>query len=150
LRRSNGINDAEWQLLRVFRIAPTCFVAHDLRIRHEKKISSGLIYFGLQTFTAHASYEHVSFICLTHFRTMFTLPNRDDFHCLTQHYARAVSVADKMTWLDDYPEYPDAVIDLMNYINTSPWCDVENPSEKTMEIFHRRPIALSKNGLVLS
>ncbi len=81
---------------------------------------------------------------------MFTLPNRDDFHCLTQHYARAVSVADKMTWLDDYPEYPDAVIDLMNYINTSPWCDVENPSEKTMEIFHRRPIALSKNGLVLS
>lgn len=66
---------------------------------------------------------------------MPTVPNIDDFECLTKHCARAMTVAHEMTWLDDYPDYPDAVIDLMNYINTSPWCDVEYPPEKTLEIF---------------
>ena len=66
---------------------------------------------------------------------MFTQPNADDFHSLQEHYTRAMKVADEMTWLDDYPEYPDTVIDLMNYINTSPWCDVEYPPEKSLEIF---------------
>ena len=64
-------------------------------------------------------------------------PNLDDFKCLKEHFDSAVAAQDNITWIGDYPEYPEAVTGLMRYIATSPWCYYEYQPGTTQGILDR-------------
>ena len=63
------------------------------------------------------------------------LPTRQDIKQLLEKYAAATK--SEISWAAHYPNYPDSVLALMQYITSSAWCNPNYPAGNMSEIFDR-------------
>jgi hypothetical protein len=56
---------------------------------------------------------------------------------LQAHFNSAMAVRHDIVWRGNYPEYPEPIAGLMNYIGSSPWCNDQYDPGDTGAIFDR-------------
>lgn len=63
------------------------------------------------------------------------LPTLDDFHTLEKYYHQAAQATHLTTNTPNgYPQYPEQISCLMNYITSSNWCDKHYQPKETSKI----------------
>lgn len=62
-------------------------------------------------------------------------PTSQDVEQLLKKYEVAASA--KITWKEAYPNYPDSVFTLMDYITSSVWCNPNYPASEMHAVFKR-------------